>query len=215
MSEYKRINVNIKDYYKTYDNYQRRRMKDDLPKGEVKIYKIKDGKNELITKSNLVVYMGREWLLSRALNIVNSDISPQPSQWISWFGLGDGGAPISNPLVPTAPENTDTSLVNDIMISETDPLCGDWRTTPVPGYYKCPFDSVRFEQDENNYDSYLIASITVEIGKDRANGYGLNEAGLFVASSSSGPFHIYARVTFPTFVKDSQTSLSFIWTLYF
>jgi hypothetical protein len=52
-----------------------------------------------------------------------------------------------------------------------------------------------------------------------ANGFNLNEAGLFTSTSTvggfGGPFNLYARVTFPTIMKTSARQLLFIWYVYF
>lgn len=195
--------------------------KSNRPKGFVEVFEInKDNKKELISKSNLVVYLGREWLISRAFNIVNPNITPTADEFITWFGVGDGGCPIGDPLTPTSPTSLDTDLDNSVMINATDSSCADYRLVPDVGYYKKPFDSsIEFEQDGDNYNYWLIGKITTTLGTNDANGFNINEAGLFTAESSaggySGQFSLYARVTFPTIVKSSSRQLLFVWYVYF
>lgn len=190
------------------------------PEGFVEIYEVnEDGKKKLIGKPNLVVYLGREWLLSRAFNTVNANITPLPTEFITWFGIGDGGCPIADPLNPTAPTNLDTELSNPVMINATDASYADYRLAPDTGYYKIPFDSLTFEQDADNYNYWLIMKVETTIGALDGNGFNLNEAGLYTASSNAagyaGPFNLYARVTFPTIVKSSARQLLFVWFVYF
>jgi len=194
--------------------------KNSVPRGFVNIFEINEnGKKNLISKSNLVVYTGREWLLSRAFNLKNVNISQDESEFLCWFGLGSGGAPIGDPLNPTAPTLLDTELSTPIMINASDASCGDWRTTPDTGYYKHPFDAVTFEQDVDNENSWIIVSLSALVGTDDANGFNLSEAGLYTALSDagaySGDFHLYARITFPTQVKTSARQILFLWYLYF
>lgn len=193
--------------------------KEERPKGFVEIYEIdKDGK-KLIAKPNLVVFQGREGLLSSAFKTRNINITPSETEFICWFGLGDGGCPIGDPLNPTAPTVEDLDLSDSIMINASDSTCGDWRLEPVNGYYKHPFDSVSFEQDPDNYNYWLVGKVSTTISKEDANGCNLSEAGLFSAESNagsySGNFSLYARVTFPTIVKTSSRQLLFVWYVYF
>lgn len=195
--------------------------KRNIPKGFVEIYEIdkKNDSKKLIGKNNLVVYLGREWLISRAFNQANENITPVETEYISWFGVGDGGASIADPFNPTSPTNIDTDLSNPIMINVSDASCGDYRTTPDVGYYKHPFDSIEYEQDSDNYNHWLISRISITLGADDANDFNLNEAGLYTASSNAGayvgPFNLYARVTFPTIVKNSSRQLLFVWYVFF
>lgn len=199
---------------------QKSDLGDERPQGFVEIYEItEDNKKELLGKHNLVVYLGREWLLTRAFNASNENISPTKDEFICWLGLGDGGCPIGDPLNPTAPTVLDTDLDNPVMVNVDDSAYADYRTSPVVGYYKAPFDSLTFEQDGDNYNSWLIIRVESTVSPADANGYNLNEAGLYTAESSSGGyagnFHLYARVTFPTIVKTSARQLLFQWYVYF
>ena len=191
----------------------------ERPKGFVEIYEVDKDTKKLIAKPNLVVLLGRESLLSSAFRTRNEHIVPTEDEFICWFGLGNGGCPIGDPLNPTAPTVEDSDLTSSIMINASDSTCGDWRITPVVGYYKHPFDSVSFEQDPDNYNYWLIGRVSITINNEDANGYNLNEAGLFSAASSagsySGNFSLYARVTFPTIVKTDSRQLLFVWYVYF
>lgn len=186
------------------------------PEGYVEIYELdKDGNKKLLGKHNLVLYVGREWVASRIVNVENTNITPDEDEFISWLGLGTGGAPVGDPLNPNTPLNTDNGLSTEIGISSSDANCADLRTGL---YYKHPFDSVEFQQDPSNNNQWLIIKITTTIGTDDANGNNLNEAGLFTSASSAGayggPFNIFSLVTFPTIVKDNTRQIMFMWYLY-
>lgn len=195
--------------------------RDNRPQGFVEIYDISiDNKKELLGKQNLVVYNGREWLISRAFKVKNTMITAGENDFITWFGVGDGGCPIGDPLNPTSPDSTDSDLSNSVMINATDATCADYRLVPDVGYYKHPFDSdLEFEQDGDNYNYWLIGKVETTISSADANGFNLNEAGLFAAASDAGgyggPFTLYARVTFPTISKTSSRQLLFVWYVYF
>lgn len=194
--------------------------KRNTPKGFVEIFDVdKNGNKKLVGKNNLVVYVGREWLLSRAFNLNNPNVTPEESEFICWFGVGDGGAPIGDPFNPTSPTNLDNDLSNSIMINATDSTCADYRLTPDVGYYKHPFDSINFEQDADNYNYWLIARVNTTLSAEDANGSNINEAGLYTALSDSGgysgEFNLYARVTFPTISKLPARQLLFVWYIYF
>ena len=186
------------------------------PQGYVEIYEIdKDGKKQLVGKSNLVVYLGREWLGTRIFNTANAMITPLPAEWICWFGIGTGGAPVGDPLNPTSPTNLDTDLDTEVGFNSTDPTYGDFRSGI---YYKHPFDSVAFEEDADNSNSYLICRIIATIGIDDGNGNNISEAALFTAASDAGgyagPYNMFARVTFPSIVKTTDRQLIFVWYIY-
>ena len=186
------------------------------PQGFVEIFEInKDGDKKLVGKSNLVVYQGREWIAERIFNAENTNTSVSRSMYISWFGVGIGGCPIGDPLTPDAPQSTDTNLDTEVPINASDTSCADFRSG---AYYKHPFDAISFEQDPSNGNKYLVANCATTLSNVDANGYNLNEAGLFLASSNAGghagPFYLFARITFPTIVKDATRQLMFIWYIY-
>lgn len=215
------IQINIHDYYGEclQDGININHQNNRGPKGFVEIYEtLNDGQKKLIGKPNLVLYIGREWIAQRLFNSNNSAVTSSPGDFIYWVGLGDAGAPAGDPLTPTAPTNTDTGLGNDIMINATDSTNGDYRLSPIVGYYKQPIDGVEFEQDENNSDKYLIVKVQITVGADNGNGYNISEAGLFTAPTNSGgetgPFTIFSKTTFPSIVKTSSRILTFIWYIY-
>jgi len=219
--KFNNIEINVHDYYGSclQDSVNIADYNNRGPKGFVEIYEIlPDGQKKLIGKPNLVLYLGREWLAQRLFNSNNSAITSAPGDFIYWVGLGNAGAPEGDPLTPTAPTNTDTGLGNDIMINASDSTNGDYRVSPVTGYYKQPIDGVEFQQDVNNNNNYLIVKVTITVGADNGNGYNISEAGLFTAPTSSGgelgPFTIYCRTTFPSIVKTSSRILTFIWYIY-
>ena len=221
-----------------FDN-QKRYMKDALsagenrPSGHVQIFDKQSG--DLIGKSdnvtfpnndklhdgpNLIVYSGRTWLMQRAFDQDLTPSSGDASSYISWFGLGTGGATGGDPLNPVAPVVADTDLDTPAIINATDPNCTD------SGYLH-PFDTIVYEQDASNDNQYLIAKITTTIANDDANGasgttyYDLSEAGLWVSNSNVvGSFSasskiLFARVTFSTIRKHDEREIVFIWSIYF
>jgi len=198
------------------------------PKGTVEIYEVgKDGKKKLVRKSNLVVYRGREMLTQRLVDVDNttgvySYTRPTKDEFVSWFGLGDGGVTPADPFDPIPPTLTDEELAARIMINTTDSSSADYHVVssgyPEEGYYKHPFDNVEFERDLLNDSKWLVVKITTTIGTDDANGQQLSEAGLFSAESRAGgyggQFSLFARVTFPSMVKTADRRLIFVWYLY-
>lgn len=193
------------------------------PKGEVHIYEVKpDGNKELLHKSNLVVYQGRE-LLAQRLMYMDSGASTSRDEFLGWFGLGEGGVRPADPLDPTPPANIDTELQSLVPVNATSgPTYGDYHVAsgiyPQTGYYKKLFDSAVFEPDIYNDNAILIIKITTTIGVDDANGQQLSEAGLYSSidniSGFAGPFHLFGRVTFPSIIKTDDRRLIFIWYLY-
>ena len=187
------------------------------PQGYVVIYeqeRIKD--KQLVGKHNLVVNMGREWLLSRAFNTKNVNIEADPLEYIAWLGVGNGGTLVGDPFNPIPPTNLDIDLSSEVPIHPTDLNSADFRSG---NYYKHPIDSVTFTQDIDNDNSYLILELVTTIGFDDANDYIINEAGLFTNLTNAGgavaPFHLYSRVTFPSSMKNSSRQLIFVWYIYF
>ena len=190
---------------------------DMRPKGFVEVFDVtEDGNKTLVSKSNLVLYQGREFIGERIFNIDGGgSVDSYKDMFISWLGVGSGGAPEGNPLVPTAPVSTDTGLSQEVPFNAVTVSYGDFRGG---NFYKHPFDLVNIEPDPANSDKYLICKVTVSIGVDDCNGSNLNEACLFISSTTDdshpGPFYSFAKITFPTIVKDSSRSLMFIWYIY-
>lgn len=213
------IVVNIDENYGDTcikDSVNNTSTKERKPEGYVEVYSIdKDGNKQMVGKSNLVLFVGREWIASRICNLKNTNIYPMQSDFISWLGLGNGGAPVGDPLNPNTPTNIMTGLANPIPIHATDISCSDLRSGY---YYKQPLDSIVFQQDALNSDKYLILKITTTLSTEHANGYNLSEAGLFVSNSNVGTvadhFNIFSIVTFPSIVKDDSRQLVFYWYLY-
>jgi len=221
------IEIVAKDFYG--DNClddsvgSRNGIKKGKPEGYVKIYEVDDsGNRKLLGKHNLVLYIGRETLAQRLVNVDNPNVLSTKDEFISWLGLGDGGVIPGDPLNPSPPTLTDTALSSQIMITATDSSAADYHTVdpshPEEGYYKIPFDSVEFEQDVLNDDRWIVLRIVTTITADYANNEQLSEAGLFTAASSlgsyAGQFTIFSRVTFPSIVKTSDRRLIFSWFLY-
>lgn len=207
-------------------------------RGHVHIYEEVDGKKELLHKDNLIVYIGREMLAQRLVNISNPYFSGDPNkptkdEFVSWFGLGNGGVSPADPLTPNPPILTDTALYAPIpMVDAVTAGYSDYRTSPYAGCYVKQFDNydstaaitsdfgVQFYADDLNNNQYLILQITTTVGVNDANGYQLSEAGLFSAESSAvtnpttSNFTLFARITFPTLIKTADRRLIFVWYLY-
>jgi len=220
-----------------FDN-QKRYMKDMLssdskrPKGRVQIFDKSSGEllgesdqvtfpeNKLHDGPNLIVYSGRTWLMQRAFDQDLVPSSGDASSYISWFGLGTGGATSGDPLDPVVPVATDTDLDTPAIINATDPQCAN------SGYLH-PFDSIVYEQDVANDNQYLISKVTTTIGNNDADGptgttfYDLSEAGLWAsntnvaASVDPTSLILFARVTFSTIRKHDEREIVFIWSIYF
>lgn len=199
--------------------------KEKRPKGHVEIFETKKKKKtKLVDTSNLVLYEGRNWLMKRAFNqLESSQGTPGVNSYISWLGLGTGGA-TADILVPLNPTLTDNGLKSQIVINASDSSCANNGKLH-------PFDNIEFEEDIDNQNEKLIASITTTIGENDANGpqgstgasayYDINEAGLFISnshlSSNFDPdsLKLFARVTFSTIRKFDERQLVFIWKIYF
>ncbi|GIU69046.1 MAG: hypothetical protein KatS3mg002_0282 [Candidatus Woesearchaeota archaeon] len=210
----------------------KKESKEDRPKGFVEVYEYdENGNKKLIAKSNLVVYQAREYVASRIFNRRN--IVPQiphtTDEFIYWFGIGSGGTPVGDPLNPLPPTLTDTNLVSEKKFlggATGDGNLGDYRTSSAPdgeGFYKLKLDTVEFVPDTENDSRYLIAKVTINIDISYADGISFSEAGLFTSppdpadstkGNPNGPFHLFARLTFPTVVKASR-QIVFVWYLYF
>jgi len=214
----------VDDYGKTLDDsVNARSKKRNSPEGYVEIYDVQpDGTKQLVGRHNLILYQGREWVAQRILNQNNSFVTSDKDEFITWFGLGNGGVILGDPLSPQPPVLTDTELSSLVMINATDSSAADHHVIdadhPEIGYYKIPFDTIEFEQDALNDDKWLVLKISTTVGVDDANGYQLSEAGLYTASSSagqySGQFTLFARVTYPSIVKTSDRRLIYSWFLY-
>jgi hypothetical protein len=201
------------------------------PAGKVEIWEEDEhGKKRLVRKSNLVIYLGREMLAQILVHEDNVDdlnnpriVSDAKNHFLGWFGLGDGGVLPADPFDPVPPANENNDLNSNVMLTTSiDTSSGDYHVAgsgyPKTGYYKKLFDSIVFERDELNDNRWLVLKITTNIGIEYANDERLSEAGLFTATSRSGGwngnFELFARVTFPTIIKDATRRLIFVWYLY-
>jgi hypothetical protein len=264
--EIKTIEVVAKDFYGEnciVDSAQTRQNTDRKPEGLVEIYDVNDnGQKQLVRKSNLVIYQGRETLaqmLVRTNTVDDGGASPltpvagNKDHFLCWFGLGQGAADTEcspgsgDVFAPEPPTNEDTELACPVVINtadassadyhilnEADYPGGDCQSTgglyPATGNYKHPLDNISFEQDNINDNKWIVIKISIIIGADDANGpagtQALNEAGLYTAASNAGGyggtnpyrssdyFALFARVTFPTLLKDSTRRLQFVWYLF-
>jgi len=204
------------------------------PKGWVEIWEEDPitGKKKLLNKSNLIVYLGREFVVQRIFDVENTlgqtaaanagQPFPKKDEFLYWMGFGSGGVRPADPLVPTPPTLTDTELNSLVMVSATDSSAADYHVAggdyPQTGFYKYPFDNVEFERDYNNEDKWLIGKVTTTMGTTLCNGKQISEAGLYSAASRnpgySGQFSLFARVTFPTLIKTVDRRIIFIWYIY-
>jgi len=177
-------------------------------------------------------------------------VAGNENHFLCWFGLGQGAADTEcspgsgDVFAPEPPSNEDKELLCPVMINTTDASSADFHEIndpdypgadcqgtgglyPATGYYKHPFNSVSFEQDNLNDNKWMVIKVTTIIGIDDANGVAvggqaLNEAGLYTAESNVGgygfkdstKFALFARVTFPTLLKDSTRRLQFVWYLF-
>ncbi|MFW9871866.1 MAG: hypothetical protein ACFFG0_02105 [Candidatus Thorarchaeota archaeon] len=220
------VRIEARDFYGDnclVDTVNKSKPVNRKPEGEVHIFEVtNDGKKKLVHKSNLVLYLGRETLAQRLVNQENSSVTPTKDEFLSWFGIGDGGVLPADPLDPTPPVSTDNDLSSNVMISDSTSSYGDYHVAggdyPTTGFYKKQFDSITFQQDSYNDNRWLILKVETTIGVNDANGSQLSEAGLFTAESNSaaynGQFSIFARVTFPSLIKTSDRRLIFDWYLY-
>ena len=198
------------------DSFGKRRNGNNGPQGYVEIYERDEKGNEnYLGKRNLVVYGARELIAQKIVKLVNTQVIPDIDEYICWFGVGSGGANPGDPFNPNPPLNVDTDLYNSIPISATDTTCADFNSG---FFYKAPIDLVEFEQDPLNDGSWLIIKTITTLGLDRSVGEEVNEAGLFTALDNvagyGGPFHLFARITFPTLIKTISRELIFVWYIY-
>ena len=181
-------------------------------RGYVEIFSIDNNSNKkLVSKSNLIVYRGREWVLSRLVNYDNTNILPLSSNYISWLSVGTGGAPASSPLSPIPPTNTDIALNNEVPIIANAPNLAD-------NGNKIGFSDITFLQDNLNLNKYLILRLDILLDQTMCNGYNINEAGLWVSNSNdptiANQFYLFSHITFPTIAKGTDISVQFIWYIY-
>ena len=185
------------------------------PAGLVDIY---IGNEKVVSKqSNLTLYMGREQICQRIFNYKNTNIPQELSEFVSWAGLGSGGANLSDPFVPIPPVNNDIGLYHEIPISMSSTDHADLRSDGY--YYKKRIQSIEYEPDSDNDNAWLIAKVTLSFDTEEAQDQKINEACLFTCSSNAdgatGPFHAFSRITFDTVSKPSGRGMLIIWYLFF
>ena len=186
------------------------------PEGFVEIYEVDDdGKQKLIGKSNLVVYVGRELIAQHLVHLNNPSSSTDREEALYWLGVGSGGTSVGDPFNPNPPISSDEDLYESLPISTIDVSCGDLRSGE---YYKKPIEAIEFQQDPYNDNAWIILQTTSRISVSDCLGLNISEAGLFSsvdnAPGATGPFHLFSRVTFPTMVKTETRQLLFIWYIY-
>jgi hypothetical protein len=217
-------------------------------KGRVVIHGRDKGEQnfKLITdKSNLIVYRGRNWLMSRAFGMdMATGVRPDwYNRTIKWFGIGTGGTPVGgDPLDIASPELVDCSLaahedIGGLSYMETTdggyqykafdggyPLFIHDPDVPVGPEVLCTDDLTTDPVDGLDYygDNYLVGLIQVTLDSTEGNGSGyldLNEVGLFCSETQAGyldaDINIFARCTFSTIRKSSARELIFTWYIFF
>ena len=237
MTKVKNTTIEVRDLYGDeclIDQINDNNSQSRRPQGQVHIYEqTNDGNKKIIHKSNLVVYVGREMLAQRLVNFNNPIPTSTKDEFVSWFGLGEGGVRPADPLDPVPPINTDEYLSSPIPVSDSSSsdyadfhTVGDsfpgGGTYVATGSYVKSFDlqpdGIIFKADNLNSNKQLIIQITTTIGVNDANGYQLSEAGLFSAESNSGGYNgnftLFAKVTFPSLIKTIERRLIFVWYLY-
>ena len=232
MEKVKETEIRITEVYGDncfVDKFQQGSTGKRRPEGMVEIWEEDEsGNKRLVRKNNLVIYLGRETLAQMLVRQTNVDALDNPrlpsnrNHFLSWFGLGDGGVLPADPFDPVPPANENTDLQSRIMVNPSDSSAADYHIAssgyPKTGFYKLPFGTIVFERDTLNDNKWLVLKITTTIGIDDANDERLSEAGLFTAESNSGgysgTFSLFARVTFPTIIKDATRRLIFVWYLY-
>ena len=185
------------------------------PAGLVDVYV---GDKKVIDKQgNLTLYSGREQICQKIFNFKNTNINQELNEFISWVGIGSGGANLSDPFVPIPPVNNDTGLNQEVPISSSSTNHADLRSDGY--YYKKNIDSIEYEPDVDNDNAWLVAKVTLSFDSSEAQGQTINEACLFTSPSNAdgtaGPFHAFARITFDTISKPSSRGMLIVWYLFF
>ena len=189
--------------------------KDKFLRGYVDIYtQRRGGKRTYVGRSNLIVYCSREWILTSIFNLDNTNLGlPNGhNQWgVYWISLGDCNP--DDPANPPAPQDTDTSLVNEHVIGSGSQYADSGK--------KKSFDAVQFLQDSSKDNRYLITQVTTTFEFDEVNSGAntpINEAALWISDSNdpsvASNFLMFARTTFPTINKDANLQLQVLWYIY-
>lgn len=223
----KTIEINAVDNYgECLEDSVNREVKQDRvkPKGYVEIYEVGDdgSKTKLHGRNNLVLYLGREFLAQKLVNKENGLVAPTKDEYIGWFGVGNGGVVPADPFTPLPPDINDQQLGNQVILIDTTAVgYTDFHEDTEPGYDETGYykkvivpEEIEFEEDDLNDDRYLVIKIAFTVGTEDSNGKQISEAGLFTAENDNGPFHLFAKVTYPSIVKTEDRRLLFRWYLY-
>jgi len=209
-------------------------------KGRVRIYehKIKNSDKKLYLlrdTTNLVVFRGRNWLAQRAFNTnMSSTTIDMKSLYPCWLAIGTGATIAGNPTAVSSPDLTNTELSAHGVIDSGI----RYVTVDVKQYHL--FDNgypTIIEDTEVSAvglttlnDRKLIAKTITTFEANEANNDGgisdsssyqeISEAGVFVSDSDDiypvpTIMRLFARVTFPTVVKNNSVRLIIEWEFYF
>lgn len=174
----------------------------------------------LQTRKNLVVRSGREFSLRKMFNIAYpSETTTQlGTRYISLFGIGTGGTPVSDPFTPLVPTPADIELNSAIpfrIATTSAPLTTNDAKKYFDGraqsgntlYYKKTFTSSSIVLDNNNDDYYC--KLVLNIDATDARGGLISELALYSAVNTNNVFtapKIATRVTFQTEPLSIDTS---------
>ena len=171
--------------------------------------KVLDTEGNIIQKhhtENLVVIVGRSWLMQKAFNVDYDSSNPVRHLFLSWFEVGSGGADPSTPFTPIAPNDSDTALFNRVQFGTNPAIYTD-------GGYKKNFTSLEYP-DETTAKLILTVDNT-----EVADGTLINEAGIFAGNSSdptaATEFNLFSHATFPSIYKDSTNEIVIEWYFLF
>ncbi|MEN3039601.1 MAG: hypothetical protein ABDI07_10730 [Candidatus Kryptonium sp.] len=184
-----------------------------IRKGVLKIY---DGENNIIMESeNLILYSGREFIMSILLNSNNSNIAQQSNSYrLGFWALGNGG--LLDPFDPTTrilPSPNDLDLNNKLQGFDS-----NLQTVTNNRFYK-RYSNTIFLTDSTNNDRYLITVVTLRLEENEFENTHINEAGLYLARSENAKdpnndFKIFSKTTFPSVFKSAGNILNFSWHFY-
>ncbi len=186
-------------------------------KGKVSVFIIDQDNNKtlLLRKSNLVVYTGREWVLSSLCGVNNTNISMQSTDKLNWISFGTGGAPASDPYAPIAPQSTNTTIT-EISVNSSDPLL--YNGTRIPLNTAAYSSTYQYLQDPNNSNMYLMLNVSCVLNTEQANGASINESALWIADTNVAAtvtrFSLFSHVTFPTFLKQNTVQYLIQWIIH-
>lgn len=169
--------------------------------------------NILQVKRNLVVQTGREFTLRKLFKLPYSSENETllHNRYVCLFGIGSGGAPVSDPFNPITPTSADTQLNTAVpfrIANTANPMPSEdanfYTDTKVNGsdtqYMKKTFTKVELITDTVKDDYYVKATLT--INEKDARGSRISELGLFSAvvpsDNTYNDIKIFSRITFET-----------------